>query len=118
MTKWSEIKREWEKDPDFVAEYARYRRRLDRADRLTKPLRHVPVVGQLIQSFWFGILVEGVRDTCQPRWGLLTFSFLNDGFKPSVWHTWQQITRPHDHPYTGIWVTGAPRNAKEAGGDA
>lgn len=116
MSKWSEIKAEWEKDPEFVAEYKRYVRRMRRADRLTKPLGRIPVIGQLVRIFWYGVLDEGLIATCTPRWGVLTFSFLNDGFKPTVWHTWQQVTKPDGHPYTGIWPSGAPRNAKEAGG--
>lgn len=85
-------------------------------ERVLSPLKRIPVIGHYIWSFWYLILTEGIRETCTPRWGAITFAFLNDGMKPTVWHTWRQITTA-DHansPYCGIYPEGAPRSLAEA----
>lgn len=105
---------EWMDSPEFKAEMARLKRRSDLALRLTSWMRHIPVVGSLVFTFWFSIIEEGVVQTCKPRWGALTFAFLNDGMGATVWHTWRQITHGQDDPYTGIYVDGAPASLKEA----
>jgi len=67
-----------------------------------------------IQAFWIGLLDEGPYQLLKPRWGGLTFGWLNDGIKPTVWHTWRQLTHGQDDPYTGIYPRGAPKSLKEA----
>lgn len=64
-------------------------------------------------AFWSGVLDEGLMSTVTPRWGMLTFHFLNDGMHPTLWHTWQQITRPNGK-FSGIWIPRAPRNLEDA----
>ena len=80
------------------------------ATRLTSWMRHIPVIGRLVYCFWYTLLYEGPYQTLKPRWGALTFSFLNDGMKPTLWHTWRSIVDPDE----GIWINGAPRNAADA----
>lgn len=105
----------WMDDPVFKREFAAYQLRSKRIDRLTKWMAGIPLVGRLVRTFWFTLLFEGPYYALKPRWGALTFSYLNDGMKPTVWHTWRQIT--HDHvtdPYTGLYPQGAPRSLAEA----
>lgn len=64
--------------------------------------------------FWYGVFDEGLMSTIKPRWGLLTFHFLNDGLHPTLWHTWKQITGRQQGKYTGIWTPRAPRNKTDA----
>lgn len=94
-------------------EWRRDQRRMKAIDTITSPLRRIPFVGSLVASYWFHLLDEGVVQTLKPRWGALTFGFLNDGIKPTLWHTWQTIKDPQG-PYSGIWVSGAPRNREDA----
>jgi hypothetical protein len=101
---------EWENDPKFKREWARYKRRIKVADSLTKWMRHIPIVGRLVYIFWSTLIEEGPKETLKPRWGALTFFFLNDGMKPTLWHTWRSIVDPME----GIWVGRAPRNAADA----
>lgn len=42
----------------------------------------------------------------------LSFAYLNDGIKPSLWHTCMQIC--NSKKYSGIWIGGAPKNKREA----
>jgi hypothetical protein len=72
----------------------------------------VPVIN-VGAAFWYGVMDEGLRSTLKPRWGLLTFHFLNDGMRPSLWHTTQSVMRPRQE-YTGIWVGRAPRSRADA----
>lgn len=93
---------------------------------MTGWMRHLPF-GQLVAAFWGGLIEEGLVGTLKPRWGRLTFGFLNDGMRPTLWHTWHNITHRQTITYdevTGkttscdgcaVWPSGAPRNAKEAG---
>lgn len=104
----------WMKDPEFEREYERYKARLELADRLTSWMKRIPYIGSLVYVFWFCILTEGPYLTMKPRWGALTFSFLNDGQGATVWHTWRQIRYGNDDPYTGIYVDGAPSSMTEA----
>ena len=68
-----------------------------------------------IYGFWYSIMEEGIVNTCKPRWGAITFGWLNDGFKPTIWHTWRQLTHSHiTDKYTGIYVMGAPKSKKQA----
>jgi len=68
-----------------------------------------------VYSFWYSMLEDGILDTCKPRWGAVTFGWLNDGIKPTVWHTWRQLTHKHSiDPYTGIYPMGAPKSLKQA----
>ncbi len=57
---------------------------------------------------------EGIRSTCKPRWGMMTFAFLNDGFKPTLWHTLYQVVGPIGGKYDGIYTEGAPKSLKQA----
>lgn len=95
-------------------EYQRIVLRDMRANRLTRWLRYIPILGDFVQAFWFCVLTEGVRITVTPRWGPLTFGYLNDGFKPTVWHTWRQMTRSNNDTFVGIYPAGAPRSLAEA----
>jgi hypothetical protein len=95
-------------DPATTALVAAIRRRERRAERLTNPLGRTPLVGSLIRVFWYLVLAEG-----DPRDGLI-FSFLNDGLRPTLWHTVLQILRPEGDPDIGIWTLGAPRSRAEA----
>jgi hypothetical protein len=82
------------------------------AHRITNPLRRIPIVGRVAYVFWQGILHEGVRNTLHPVWGAMSFSFLNDGYRPTLYHTWQTLI---DGEHNGIWQPkGAPRNAAHA----
>lgn len=101
-------------DPKFIASYEKSKRRWDRIDRLTRWMRRIPIFGRLAAVFWYSLLDEGIYQTCKPRWGSITSSFLNDGMQPSVWHTWRQVTHDHTDPYTGIYVRGAPKSLAQA----
>lgn len=81
-------------------------------ERLARAFRWYrwPVL-RLVWTFWTGLMDGGIKDTCQPRWGALTFAYLNDGMKPSLWHTWQSLTARED---AGLYVHGAPINKAEA----
>jgi hypothetical protein len=105
---------EWESDPAFIAEMAKLQRRHELAARLTSWMLHIPVLGKYTRDFWFCIIDEGFRATLKPRWGAITFAYLNDGCGATVWHTWRQITHDQDDPYTGIYCMGAPHSLKEA----
>ena len=100
--------------PEVRDEVARIQRRERRVNRLTRWMLRIPLLGQLTYTFWFCILTEGPYQTCKPRWGALTFSFLNDGCRPTLWHTIRQVTHDNGDPYTGIYVSGAPRSLAEA----
>jgi len=67
-----------------------------------------------IYGFWYNIFDEGIRSTCKPRWGAVTFGWLNDGMEPTVWHTWRQLTHDQSDPYTGIYPSGAPKSFAQA----
>jgi hypothetical protein len=97
-----------------AAEALRFWEHRQRAERLTGWLRRIPIVGQLVHAFWYCLLDEGIVETMKPRWGALTFAFLNDGMKPTLWHTWRQITHDSTDPYTGIYPDGAPASLAEA----
>lgn len=99
---------EWRRGSRFSAEYERIRQRWDRADRLTNWMRRIPLVGQLVAVFWWAVLFEG-----DPRDALL-FSFLNDGYRPSLWHTVYSVTHDDSAPFSGIYPKGAPKNRQEA----
>jgi hypothetical protein len=109
---------ELRKIPDFTKRYEALTRRYDRASRLTNWMTKIPVVGHLACVFWFCIFSEGIRDTLTPRWGALTFSFLNDGIKPTWYHTWHEVTHNNYNPLTedcdvcGIWPQGAPKRPR------
>lgn len=96
------------------AQYRRYSRRLDRIQGLTDWMRRIPIVGGVVGCFWYTLLAEGPMGL-KPRWGALTFSYLNDGDGPTPWHIWRQMTRDHmTDPYTGLWPGGAPTSKADA----
>ena len=95
-------------DPEFEAAVEREIRRDKRAERLTNPLKRIPLVGDPARVFWYLVLTDG-----DPRDGLV-FSYLNDGMHPTLWHTVVQVTRPDGDPDVGIWVPRAPRSRAEA----
>jgi hypothetical protein len=105
---------EWSKTAAFQKEYRRMVRRNDAADRLTRWMLHIPVLGKFTRDFWYLLIAEGFRSTLKPRWGGITFAYLNDGCGATVWHTWRQMTHDQTDPYTGIYIMGAPRSLKEA----
>ena len=85
-------------------------RRYRLADSLCGWMFHVPLVGNLMATFWAGVIADGLWAMVKPRWGGMTFSFLNDGIHPTLWHTWRSV-RSRDE---GIWVDGAPHSQREA----
>ena len=113
---WSEVKDRilgepgTEKRRAFDREYARFSRRMSRGRLLTDWMNRVPGIGKLAASFWFLVLTE---DDHNPLGGL-EFSFLNDGMRPSLWHTWYQMTHGPMDALTGIYPGGAPRTEAEA----
>lgn len=111
---FDEIRKDWMKDPVFRKDYRAYKARMDLALRLTEWMRRIPVVGQLVYVFWYSVLGEGYKSTLQPRWGAITFSFLNDGMKPTLWHAWRQIRYDQNDPYTAIYPGGAPKSLAQA----
>jgi hypothetical protein len=106
----------WKPDWENSPEVKRLLRRSHRNAILTNWMVRIPIAGRVMSTFWFGLLDEGVKQTCTPRWGALTFHFLNDGMKPTLWHTWYEMTHDNFSPYSGIYPSGAPRNAAEAEG--
>ena len=81
------------------------------ADRLCGWMSRVPIVGNLMATFWAGVIADGVWAMVKPRWGGMTFAFLNDGIHPTLWHTWHSVV---DHDDVGIWPDGAPASRAEA----
>jgi hypothetical protein len=77
------------------------------------PWTHWPILSY-VYSFWHGIFEDGIVSTCKPRWGGVTFGYLNDGMKPTLWHTYIQLTRSHMSKYAGIYPGGAPKSRKQA----
>lgn len=69
---------------------------------------------QYITGFWIGLIDEGPREMLTPRWGGITFGWLNDGIKPTVWHTVRTLTHDQTDPYVGIYTDGAPASLAEA----
>jgi hypothetical protein len=67
-----------------------------------------------ITSFWIGLIDDGPREMLTPRWGGITFGWLNDGFRPTVWHTVWGLFHSQTDPYTGIYPKGAPASIAEA----
>jgi len=104
---------EWASTPEFLKEMADLKRKQAVIEHLTSWMRHIPVVGTYVASFWYLLLEDGPR-TLKPRWGGITFAYLNDGIKPTVWHTWRQVTHDSSDPYTGIYTMGAPKSFAQA----
>ena len=104
---------EWEKSPEFQKEFKRYQNRNKIALRLTKWMMHIPVVGYYVATFWYLLIAEGFYQTLTPRYGGITFSFLNDGCGATVWHTWRSVVDHHGN-FSGIYTMGAPKNRKQA----
>jgi len=94
-------------------DWKNYQRRIRIASFLTGWMRHIPYIGRLVEAFWYCLIEEGPYSTLKPRWGALTFAFLNDG-RPTIWHTWVQIAH-HDGPHSGIYQPKtAPHSLEEA----
>ncbi len=93
---------------EFERHYRWYKLRMRVCEALTGWLRVFGPLGRLAATFWFLVLTEG-----DPRGGL-TFSFLNDGYRPTWWHTWYSINHDNLCPYTGIYPEGAPGSLMEA----
>lgn len=97
-----------------MARHSTYYRRSDWVRKNLFPWTNWPIL-VYIYNFWTSLWEEGIRATCKPRWGMITFAYLNDGYSPSLWHTWRQLTKNHStDPYTGIYPNGAPRSILEA----
>jgi hypothetical protein len=79
----------------------------------TFPWMQWPLI-KLVYIFWNSIFEDGIKSTCAPRWGAITFSFLNDGYSPTLWHTWRQLIHDGSDKYTGIYTMGAPKSLKQA----
>ena len=84
--------------------YLAHERRMRRVAAATAWMRRVPLVGNLMRTFWYGVLDEGLVETCRPRWGVLTFAFLNDGYRPTIYHAALSVLRPS----TPLYLAGAP----------
>jgi hypothetical protein len=108
MHSLSDFERELAADPALSAQVDRLIRNQRRAERLTNPLGFIPLAGGLARVFWLLVLTEG-----DPRGGLI-FSYLNDGMRPTLWHTALQMFRPDGHPDVGIWPGRAPRSRADA----
>lgn len=102
--------------PKWLTEKMRRRVRVEIAVSkfVNRTMGRIPVVGRVMATFWTCLVFEGIRSTCKPRWGAMTFAFLNDGYRPTLWSVWQQMIHDNDHPHTCIWVDGAPSNRAEA----
>lgn len=90
------------------ARMKRYSRFMDRAEAITKPLKRVPVLGRLASTFWFYVITE-----TNPLNGL-EWAFLNDGMRPSLWHTLYELTHDGLDRYSGLYPGRAPRSRAEA----
>jgi len=104
---------EWAKTPEFQEEYRKFVRRNNIAEHLTQWMIHIPVLGKYTRDFWYLLIADGIW-TLKPRWGGITFAYLNDGCGATIWHTWRQMTHDNTDPYTGIYVMGAPHSLAEA----
>lgn len=93
--------------------YERNRKVLHWQQRIYRslPWTRWPLLG-FMYDFW-----TSVADPNDDPRSMLMFAYLNDGMKPSVWHTWQQVMHPGGE-YDGIWPSGAPRNKAEADKEA
>lgn len=67
----------------------------------------------LVTGFWVGLIESGPRDMLTPRYGGLTFGWLNDGIKPTAWHTLYSVFHPRG-TYSAIYPKGAPRSLADA----
>jgi hypothetical protein len=112
----------WDSDKWFNSLSPREQRNIKRRRKVlditfkmyrTIPWMRWPVL-QYIYAFWEGIFEDGIKSTCKPRWGAVTFGWLNDGIKPTLWHTYIQLTRNHMSKYSGIYPNGAPKSKKQA----
>jgi hypothetical protein len=97
---------------DRVRERPVYQRNLARRKRVwdaeAKVYKYAPWMRsrfmRLLYVVWISPIDEGFREVFTPRWGAITFSFLNDGMKPTLWHTLLSLTSRHE----GIYPDGAP----------
>jgi hypothetical protein len=60
--------------------------------------------------YWSSVFEDGFGGGL----GTLEFSFLNDGIKPSLWHTLYEVAGPLHGKYSAIWPSGAPKSKKHA----
>ena len=56
---------------------------------------HIPIFGRLVYCFWASLFEHDMERyvSIRPRevlhpYGAIGFSFLNDGMRPTLWHTW------------------------------
>lgn len=82
--------------------------------------QRIPIVGRLVYCFWTSLFEHDMEHyvSIRPRevlhpYGAIGFAFLNDGMRPSLWHTWMQLRHDSDR-YCGIYIGRAPRNRAEA----
>ena len=112
-TEWS-----WERLYDSMS--TSMKRNIDRRTKVLRVemaiLRRAPWLRwpliRLVTDFWVTLADEGIRATCKPRWGALTFGYLNDGMDPSLWHTMQEVFG--GKKYSMLYPAGAPRSKMEA----
>ena len=101
--------------PEQEEQCERDMRRYRRIQRLTSWMKRIPIVGSVVYVFWSNTIDEGLLETVKPRWGAMTFSFLNDGMHPTLWHTLYSMTHDdHDDNLAGLYPGRAPRNRAEA----
>jgi hypothetical protein len=117
MTTFNDWLDEWEKSLT-PAQRRNHDRRMKVTDKVYKcyswfPWMQWPIL-QVIYCFWHSMFEEGFKATCKPRWGTLTFAYLNDGIKPTLWHTLRQITHNPLDKYAGFYPDGAPKSLKQA----
>jgi hypothetical protein len=95
----------------YLATRGEYGRWLDlrehAARRLTTWMRNIPFIGSLLHSWWYSV----IDDATMLPIDSMVFGFLNDGMRPSLWHTWQQVISNED---AGLYVGRAPRSRAEA----
>jgi hypothetical protein len=65
----------------------------------------------LMYAVWVLPIDEGIKDVFTPRWGAITFGFLNDGMKPTLWFTLLNLVRnqpihPSGAPTFRQWLRG------------
>lgn len=92
------------------ASIAEERARMGRARRATHWLERIPAIGHLAGTFWFLALTESLPGLLDG----LEFSYLNDGYRPTLWHTWYSMTHDNAGLFSGIWPGGAPRSRRDA----
>ena len=79
------------------------------AVRLTQSLQRLPILGNLLSTFWYCVLAES-----DLRYGLESV-FLNGGYRPSLWHAAHCLFHDQEKcPWAQTWIDPAPCSLAEA----